>query len=174
MRSFLDGLYAAARIAACLSMVSILMLVVAQLASRLFGFVAPGVDEYAGYTLVATIFLALGPALKAGAHIRVLLLVQALPPRLAWFCELGSLAVGLGLSAYFAYWSGYAVVESYQFNEVGQGMVKTPLWIPQLSMAVGLAILVIAFIDNFLIALFAPRHQVPKHSESHALEMGEV
>lgn len=174
MRSFLDGLYAAARIASCLSLVSILVLVVAQMASRLFGFAAFGVDEYAGYTLVATIFLALGPALKAGAHIRVLLLMQALPPRLARLFEFFSLAVGLSLSAYFAYWSVNAVIESYQFNEVGQGMVKTPLWIPQMSMAVGLAILVVAFIDDFLLALFAPREQALKHSENPALEMGEV
>lgn len=174
MRSFLGALYAAARIAACLSMVSIFLLVIIQMVSRLIGVVAPGVDEYASYALVATFFLALGPTLKAGAHIRVQLLMEALPPRLARLCDLGSHVVGLGLSVYFAYWAINAVVESYQFNDVGQGMVKTPLWIPQLSMAVGLAILVIALLDDLVTALVTPQSLVPKQAESHALEIGEI
>lgn len=174
MRSFLDGLYATTRVAACLSMVSILLLVVVQMGSRLIGVVASGVDEFAGYALVAAFFLALGPALKAGAHIRVQLLMEALPPRLARLCDVGSHVVGLGLSLYFTYWAINAVVESYQFNDVGQGMVKTPLWIPQLSMAAGLAVFTIALLDDLLTVLVTPHRLVMKHAESRALEIGEI
>jgi hypothetical protein len=43
------------------------------------------------------------------------------------------------------------VVQSVEFNDISTSNDATPLWIPQLSMALGSCIFLIALIDDFLI-----------------------
>jgi TRAP-type C4-dicarboxylate transport system permease small subunit len=40
--------------------------------------------------------------------------------------------------------------QSHEFEEISQGIDATPLWIPQLSMAIGSVILLIAVLDDFI------------------------
>jgi len=66
-------------------------------------------------------------------------------------------ALCLGASAfligYFAWYAGDMVVTSYQINDVSQGLVAVPLWIPQSGMALGLSIMAIALVDDLVILL---------------------
>ena len=48
------------------------------IASRLLGFYVRGTDDYAGYSMAASAFLALGYTFKHGEHIRVSLLLERL------------------------------------------------------------------------------------------------
>ena len=41
--------------------------------------------------------------------------------------------------------------QSRQFNDISTGNDATPLWIPQLAMALGTLILLIAFIDELVL-----------------------
>ena len=50
-------------------MIIILLMVVTQMGSRMIGVVAPGVDDFAAYSVVAVIFLGLAPALKSGLSV---------------------------------------------------------------------------------------------------------
>ena len=43
--------------------------------------------------------------------------------------------------------------ESYAFNDIANGMIAMPLWIPQLSFAVGAILLEIAMIDELISVL---------------------
>lgn len=150
MRKALDRLYWLTGIAAAFSLIAILVLVVIQMGSRMFRVVIPGTDDFAAYALVAATFLGLAPTFKAGAHIRVQVVLDALPRRAAWFAELWALAVGLALTSYFAWWTLDFVRESWRFNEVATAMVATPLWIPRTGMFVGLAIFAIALADELV------------------------
>ena len=51
----------------------------------------------------------------------------------------------------------YAVIrfvyESWKFNEVAQGLIKVPIWIPQISFAVGVAIFFVAIVDELVVVL---------------------
>ena len=49
-----------------------------------------------------------------------------------------------GIAAWFAYYSCSMVYWSYTLGDVSQGMDATPLWIPQLSMALGTVLFAIA------------------------------
>ena len=88
--------------AAAFFLLSIFIVVCLQIAARWIGVSFPGAANYAGYALAAASFLALAPALNRGAHIRVGLLLQALPPaRRKWgeaFC-LGAAALVCALFA---------------------------------------------------------------------------
>ena len=43
--------------------------------------------------------------------------------------------------------------ESWQFNEVAQGLIRIPIWIPQMSLVLGTLILLIAVLDELAAVL---------------------
>jgi len=58
-------------------------------------------------------------------------------------------------------WAAVAFVyDSWKFNEVAQGLIKIPIWIPQLSFALGIMILFIAVLDELVAVL---RNQTPAY-----------
>lgn len=153
MRRALDALYDGAAWAAALCMVGLLAMVLLSIVSRQLHFHVPGTDAYAGYLMAAAGFLALAHTLKRGEHIRVTLLLSALrgPARKA--LELWALAAATALALLAAVYSARLVWQSRLFNDISTSNDATPLWIPQLSMAIGCAVLVVAFVDEFVLEL---------------------
>jgi TRAP-type C4-dicarboxylate transport system permease small subunit len=151
MRRLLDGLYDAAAAVAALCMVGLLVMVMLSISGRLLNFNLPGTDAYAGYMMAAAGFLALAHTLKRGEHIRVTLLLSALKGRANHGLELFALLMACLLSALTAFYSIRLAWQSHTFNDVSTSNDATPLWIPQLSMAIGTVILTIAFIDELVL-----------------------
>lgn len=149
MRIALDRLYDATAWIAALFMVALLVMVLLSILGREFGFHVRGTDAYAGYMMAGAGFFALAHTLKRGEHIRVTLLLQALAPSTRHKLELFSLAVAVLLSVLLAIFSVKLCWQSLQFNDISTGNDATPLWIPQVAMAIGTIILSIAFIDEF-------------------------
>ena len=157
MRAFLDRLYLGAGVAAALFLVGTLLMVVAGITGRLLGFNVPGTDAYAGYCMAAAGFLALAHTLKRGEHIRVTLVLEHVGSRPKRALELWALGVATLLAALFAFYSVRLSWQSWDFNDISTGNDATPLWIPQLTMALGAVILCIAFIDEFFLELRGAR-----------------
>lgn len=160
LRRVLDGLYDAAAWLAALCMIGLLAMVLLSIAGRQLHFHVPGTDAYAGYLMAAAGFLALAHTLKRGEHIRVTLLLGALPPGLRRVFEVWSLAAASALAVLLAWYAARLVWQSHQFNDVSTGNDATPLWIPQLSFAVGTAVLAVAFVDE-LVRELRGRRDVP-------------
>jgi TRAP-type C4-dicarboxylate transport system permease small subunit len=57
------------------------------------------------------------------------------------------------------------VWQSFQFNDISQGTDATPLWIPQLGMAVGCAIFAIALTEE-LVAVIRGEKRHPREPGS--------
>jgi TRAP-type C4-dicarboxylate transport system permease small subunit len=125
--------------------------VLLSIASRQLHFHVPGTDAYAGYLMAAAGFLALAHTLKRGEHIRVTLLINALrgAPRRA--LELWALAAASALALLGAWYSARLVWQSRAFNDISTASDATPLWLPQLGMAIGMAVLAIAFVDELVL-----------------------
>jgi TRAP-type C4-dicarboxylate transport system permease small subunit len=153
MRRALDALYDGAAALAALFMIALLAAVLASILGRQFGFHIRGTDAYAGYMMAAAGFLALAHTLKRGEHIRVTLLLQALSPRARHAFEVWALSAALLLSALVAYYSVRLAWQSHLFNDISTGNDATPLWLPQLGMAIGTTILAIAFLDELWLEL---------------------
>jgi TRAP-type C4-dicarboxylate transport system permease small subunit len=151
-RRLLDGLYLSAGVAAAASMVIILLIILAQMACRALGIAFPGSTDYAGYFMAQTSFLAFAHALNRGAHIRVGVLLNALGRHRRW-AEIWCLAIGSLLGIWFAWHAAAAVRVSRMLGDVSQGQDATPLWIPQLGMAIGSAIFAIALLDHLFRAI---------------------
>lgn len=150
MRSFLDRLYLASGVLAALFMVAIASVVLAQIVGRFLGFLVPSATEIAGFCVAASTFLALAPTLQHGAHIRVTLVLEHLPPRVHRWVEAWCLAGAFGMSLYFTRWIIDLVLGSIRFHDVSPGLLPIPLWIPQLGMAVGLVIFSVCLLDNLI------------------------
>jgi TRAP-type C4-dicarboxylate transport system permease small subunit len=151
MRKLLDALYDGAAWLAAVFMVALLVAVLLSVGGRELGFHVKGTDAYAGYFMAAAGFLALAHTLKRGEHIRVTLLLTALPLGARRGMELFAHAMAVGLSGLLAFYAGRLVWQSRLFNDISTGNDAMPLWIPQLGMALGTLILFVAFVDEFVI-----------------------
>lgn len=164
MRRFLDFLYDAAAWAAALCMIGVLAMVLTSILGRQFHFHLPGTDAYAGYSMAAAGFLALAHTLKKGEHIRVTLIIGRLTGGTRRVLEMWSLSVAVLLSGLFAFYACRLVWQSHAFNDMSTSNDATPLWIPQLAMAVGTVLLFVALVDEWVLELRGRRaHDM--HSE---------
>jgi TRAP-type C4-dicarboxylate transport system permease small subunit len=157
VRRLLDSLYDGAAWLAALFMIALLIAVLLSIGGRELHFHVKGTDAYAGYFMAAAGFLALAHTLKRGEHIRVTLLLSALPPRVRHAMELWALACSAVLSGVLAFYASRLVWQSRAFNDISTGNDATPLWLPQLGMAIGTLILFIAFVDEFVLELKGKR-----------------
>lgn len=168
----LDGVYFASGMIAACFMVTILLLIVAQMVARWTGYALPGTTEFAGYAMAATSFFALCHAMMRGAHIRVSIILNANRFMKKWldiFAVFGAAVI----ATYFARFAVKANFFSEMLNDRTQGqdqipewlvslfqldfskaiegsstLVFTPVWIPQLAMSIGTILLAIALWDT--------------------------
>jgi TRAP-type C4-dicarboxylate transport system permease small subunit len=135
----------------CVAMLAAFATVALGIVARLARWDIPGLDAYAGYAIAAALFLALPATLQKGEHIRVTLLLDRFPPRLRsaleWWC-LGAAAV---LALYLAWYAARLVWVSYSTHDISPGADVTPLWIPQLAMALGCAGLALSFVHGLVV-----------------------
>ena len=170
MRKALDRLYDAAGYLAAFFMLGVLAMVLASVVGRLAGFNLRGSDAYAGYCMAAASFLALAHTLKRGEHIRVMLFLERFGGRLRRPLELWSHAAGTFFCAILAFYSVRLVWQSHRFHDISQGNDATPLWIPQVGMALGCIVLLVAMADDFVRLLRRRGIGVEKAGELKAIE----
>lgn len=166
MRKWLDRLYQASAVLAGLSMIGVFAMVSLTIASRLFGFSATGSDAYAGYATAGAGFMALAATLKKGEHIRVTLLLGALEGGARKALELLALSIATLLSGFLAFYSAYLVWQSWEINDIAVGIDATPMWIPQIPMALGTLVFFIAFCDELVLELQGKR-VAPSQEDAH-------
>ncbi|HTQ82862.1 MAG TPA: TRAP transporter small permease [Pseudolabrys sp.] len=162
MRRFLDTLYRVTLWLSALCLVAIAVLVGAQLGGRLLDgalalvhlprtdFVVLSLDEICGYLLAGASFLALAGTLKAGAHIRVTMVLAALGEANRRIVEIFAFAFAAFASGYMTWHLANFAWISFRFQEVSTGVIKVPLGYPQASMALGTLILTVALIDELV------------------------
>lgn len=167
MRKLLNGLYEASAWLAGLSMIGILVMVLLTVISRLFGFSAPGTDAYAGYAMAGAGFMALASTLKKGEHIRVTLLLGALKGSALKTLEVIALVIATVLSGFLAFYASRLVWQSWEIDDISVGIDATPLWIPQIFMALGTLVFFIAFCDELVLELMGKRKPVVKEDAHH-------
>lgn len=169
LRCGLDVLYNAGGAVAAVFMIGILVIIVLQMVARWTDIDFPGATNYAGYCMAAASFLAFAYALNHGAHIRVSLLLSALGDKARW-AEIWCFAIGAVTATYFARYALKGTWLSWKLEDVSQGQDAMPLWIPQLSMAVGAVILAICFWDHLIRLVVTGRHGIRTDvsEQSHA------
>ena len=139
----LDGMM----LVACLLLLAMTLLIGTDVASRNFG--AGGIawsNEVSENILYLLTLLSAPWLLRQGQHIRVDILLRILPPRLGWFLEWVSDALGFGCSLYFV-WYGLRVTEaSYQADAMSIKTLVTPEWWLLAFLPVAFLLLAVEFI----------------------------
>jgi TRAP-type C4-dicarboxylate transport system permease small subunit len=160
VRAALELLYRTSGRLAGFFLVAIALLSLAQIGGRLLGFAAHSFDEFAGYCMAASSFLGLAYTLRASEHIRMTLVVHRTRGAARQALELACLAASVLLVGFFAWYAADMVWFSYATHDVSQGLVPIALWVPQTGMALGLAILLVALLDDLVVVLTggAPTH----------------
>lgn len=153
MRRFLDWLYTGSGVLAGIFLILIAALSLAQISGRVLGFDAYSFDDFAGFCMAASSFLGLAHTYRRNEHIRVSMLVDRLSGGKRRVLEALCLAASTLLVSYFAWYAADMTLTSYQIGDVSQGLIAVPLWIPQIGMALGLAIMSIALLDDLITLL---------------------
>ena len=148
-------------------MVGVLGMVLLSILGRLLHFHLPGTDAYAGYAMAGAGFMALAHTLKKGEHIRVTLIIGKLTGNAKKGLEMWALSAAVALSGLFAFYAWRLVMQSREFNDISTGNDATPLWIPQIFMAVGTTVLLIAFMDDWWLELRNKRTQSNNEGTHH-------
>jgi TRAP-type C4-dicarboxylate transport system permease small subunit len=157
MRRALDAVYLGAGALAALFVLLIAVLMIGQSVLREFGVRTGAVNDMVAWSCAAAAFLAMPHAFKHGDFVRVALVLEQLSAPHRRVLEIAALSIGTGAVAYLA-WSAVAFTfESWQFNDIAQGLLPIPLWIPQTSFAVGSVLLLVALTDELVLVLRGAR-----------------
>jgi TRAP-type C4-dicarboxylate transport system permease small subunit len=160
LRRFLDRLYSASGAFAALCLAAIFVLMMAQAIGREFGILVRGADDITAWLCAAASFLALGHTFRHGELVRVGLFIDMLPSRGRRIAEVVALSMTAAFVGYMLWAVGKFVYESWQFNEMAQGLLRIPIWIPQLCFVFGVLIFFIAILDELILVI---RKQKPTY-----------
>ncbi|MDN3278568.1 TRAP transporter small permease [Frankia sp. RB7] len=164
VRRVLDLLYLGAGYAAGVFLFAIFAIMMVMSIGRQFAVNIPAGDDFASWCMAAMAFLGLAHTFKRGEMIRVGLLLERLHGRSKQVAEIVALGIATAFVLYFTRHAVQMTYDSWRFNDVAQGVVALPLWIPQLGFAGGLAILSIALIDEMVSVVGGHRPSYEKNS----------
>lgn len=159
-RRTLDFLYTASGALAAICLAAICALMLAQAFGREAGILIRGTDDIVAWLTATCTFFALGHTFRAGELVRMGLVIDMLGSAARRRAELVALAVTALSVGYMAWAAVSFVCDSWKFEEVAQGLIKIPIWIPQLSLVLGMLILLVAVLDELVAVL---RHQKPAY-----------
>jgi TRAP-type C4-dicarboxylate transport system permease small subunit len=162
---FIDRLFTWSGYLAGVFLVTIAVLVVAQIVARLLNTQIPSADEFAGYSLAASSFLGLAYSFRSGSHIRVTLLTDRLSTKIQRIVMLLVLTFTIVMIAIWAYNSLSMVFESWKFKDMSTGILKYPIWIPQLSMGIGVTLFCLAIIEDLVNVMRGKEPNFEKNKE---------
>jgi len=110
----------------------------------------PGDIELSEYAMLFITAFSAPWLLERGQHIRIDLMLKAIPARAAWVCEMVCDAIGVALSVLLAWYGGRAVVASYA---AGTRMVKEFL-IPEWWILLPLPLMFVLLAAGFVLRLY--------------------
>jgi TRAP-type C4-dicarboxylate transport system permease small subunit len=162
VRRALDSLYSLSGAAAAICLAGIGGLMLLQAVLREFGILVRGSDDITAWLCAASAFFALGHTFRHGELVRVGLFIDMLGPGKRRYAEVVALTITALFVAYMAWAATRFVYDSWTFHEVAQGLIKIPIWIPQLSFVIGVAIFLVAVLDELVTVLRGqkPAYQV--------------
>ena len=167
MRRFLDRLYTASGVIGAVCLASIAVVMLAQAAMRELGMLLRGADDIVAWLCAASAFFAMGYTFRHGELVRVGILIDRFPPALRRRAEVLALGAALLVVGYILWASASFVYESWKFDEVAQGLLKVPIWIPQMSFVLGALVFFVAVLDEFIVLVSGGTPAYRRAEEAH-------
>lgn len=108
------------------------------------------VMEISTYCVLIAGFLGMGVAYAGKKHIHVDIFVSKMSPKTLTYVEVLTSLIGIFYSLIFMIYSWDMTMLSLEMNNCAPTTLGTPLWIPQLSMPIGFAVLCLQIIRTLL------------------------
>lgn len=138
-------------VAACVILFAMMALIVAEVVLRsAFGVSMQVVDEYSGYMVVAIFFFGVAYCLQENALLRVELLFRLLRSGVQRALVLIFNVMALAFTAVVTYQLATFAIGSWRQGVFAPTTAMTPLYIPQLVMPLGMALLCIVLIAEII------------------------
>lgn len=175
-KRWLDHLLDAFAALGALCILAVCIVMIAMSISRETLFVLKGGDDIVAWLCAASAFLVLGQTFQHGGIVRVEMLLDAVGPRRRWPLEVVSLTICLVFAAYAAWALGTFAWQSWDINDVSQGQIVIPLWIPQSFAVLGAIGFLLAVADEWqrVVRRQKPRYQVAQEAKLAAGDFGET
>lgn len=110
-------------------------------------------DEMLGYLVVAFVMLGTAEALRRGDHISIDLVTNRLRGRARRFQRLASALAVIGFALVLLTSTWESITFAHSFGSYSPGYLEAPMWIPQIPMALGAGLLILAAVARGLEAL---------------------
>lgn len=144
---------------------AMMLLITAEVISRdVFDFSFQITEEVSGYLLVGIIFLAANVALRDGALFRVEFLYSRLSSRIQPFFRLAFDMMSLAAAVVLEYSLIFLLISSYVRGDRSDSYLAAPLYMPQIVMPVGFALLILLLLSAIARDLLDIRNVVSKPS----------
>ena len=148
----------------------------AQAFGREAGVMIRGADDITSWLCAASAFFALGHTFRHGELVRVGLFIDRLGVAKRRWAEVLALSITALFVGYMAWAVTKFVWESWKFNEVAQGLIRIPIWIPQMSFVVGVLIFLVAILDELVTVVRGgkPAYQVAEEDRRARGDFSEM
>lgn len=137
MKAVLRLIIGASAFLGALSFVAIEVMILYQLGGQFAPYIPRSADEFAGYFMGASAFLALAYTFVNDEHIRVTLVLEHVSPSVRSVLERVAVTIAAALAGYLAWHFCKLAWVSWQLDERSSGLIALPIWIPQGAMAFG-------------------------------------
>jgi len=165
----LDRLYVIAGYCSGVLLVGLCCMILYSIAGRLFGLYLGGVNDFAGYVMATSTFLALSYTFRTNGHIRVALLLNRATGPARRALETLCLAIMSAVICFFAFYMCRLVWFSYDFHERSEGADAILLWIPQTPVAIGAVLFAVSVVHLLIETLLDYDRVNPETSNSEGV-----
>jgi C4-dicarboxylate transporter DctQ subunit len=115
-------------------------------------------EELVRYQIVWMVFIGASVAARQGIHIGVDILVKIAPPGLAKLITLAINAIAIAFCAVLVFYGAELTAQAKEFGQVSPAL-QAPIWIVQLAIPVGAALMGLRFAQHFYRTLFNEEQQ---------------
>lgn len=159
---------------ACIALLTLLILLDITLAflSRQFPSIpsSTGIGwEYSAYLMGAAFLFGSGLTLRTGLQLRVGLAMSSGKAWLTRTLELFSAALGSAVTVTLTVWLARFTYRTWTYGEVSQDSF-TPLWIPQLVLTIGAAVLALQMVARLVTCIYGHPVNRPELGAASAIE----
>jgi TRAP-type C4-dicarboxylate transport system permease small subunit len=150
MRRILNALYDAGGWIAAAAVLGIFLVMIGSTALRFFGIATGGTNDIVAWLAATAALLGLAHTFRNGDMVRMTLVLDKLPDVPRRCMEVLALAIGSAAGLYLVFWTVISVHQSWMLEDMANGLIVIPLWIPQLALVFGALLLALALLDELL------------------------
>jgi len=125
-----------------------MLLITVDITGRYFGYPTMVAHEMSAYLLVAITFIGLSYALRTGSHIEVTVVRDRLSPKARWVLTIVTSVTATIFCGWLTWITLNVAIESLTQNTTSITIIRTPFWIPQSFISLGLAMITIELITE--------------------------